>query len=129
MAFHVAENAIHLRKFRRKSQKSVGDAMGTSQSAIARIEGGDDNITLWTLKRLALALRGRIRFAIEPEEANLPQLPRWWDIVDSGLSSTSAWTMDAAERRDVAESQAFAALWSADTLPAKRLLSSAGAAN
>lgn len=70
VTFHVAENSTRLRKLRRLSQAAVAKRMGTSQSAVARIEGGDD-IRLSTLGRLASALGGRIRFAMEPSEANL----------------------------------------------------------
>src|SRR5437868_14297998 len=57
ISFHVAENATHLRRFRKKSQAFVARSMGTSQSKVARIEGGDENITIRTLKRLANALK------------------------------------------------------------------------
>lgn len=111
ISFHVAENAIYLRRLRGKSQGAVAKAMGTSQPAIARIEGGDENITLRTLRRLATALHGRIRFAIEPEERNLPQMPAWWEMVESGLSSTSPWVFQGAEERDIAAGRALGTVW------------------
>lgn len=77
--------------------------MGTSQSAVARIEGEDENITLRTLKRLARALSGRIRFAIEPAEANLPRWPEWWDMMAAGISASTRYVLVAAvEKGDVA---------------------------
>ena len=47
--FHVARNLLYLRKFRRKSQATVAKAVGTSQSAIARIETAQENATLDTV--------------------------------------------------------------------------------
>ena len=77
---HLARNIVHLRKLRGQSQKEVADEMRTSQSAIARIEGGDDhNITLRTLRRVVEALRGRIQLEISPSEMNRPRWPDWWD--------------------------------------------------
>jgi hypothetical protein len=78
IAFHVAEQAIHLRKLRGLSQARVAKAMRTSQSAVARIEGGDGNITLNTLQRLADALHGRLSFALRPAEASRLHFPAWW---------------------------------------------------
>jgi DNA-binding Xre family transcriptional regulator len=92
ISFHVAENVVQLRRFRRLSQARVAKAMGTSQSKVARIEGGDENITLQTLKRLVQTLKGRMQFAIAPEEMLVPSLPKWWDVFGSPLVSTAAWT-------------------------------------
>ena len=91
ISFHVAQNAFHLRRRRRQSQTVVAHAMGTSQSAVARIEGGDENITLRTLKRLVVALDGRLRFAIEPKEAGLPRWPAWWEDGAHVITATE-WT-------------------------------------
>src|ERR1022692_828540 len=38
--FHVAHNLVYLRRYRQVSQSQLGIAIGTSQSAIARIESG-----------------------------------------------------------------------------------------
>lgn len=73
------------------SQAAVARAMGTSQPKVARIEGGDENITLRTLKRLAGALRGRIQLSLGPAEKFFPRLPRWWEITDSPLISDEEW--------------------------------------
>jgi len=93
IAFHVANNAIRLRKFRSLSQSEVAIAMKTSQSKVARIEGGDDNITLKTLVKVVNALKGRLRLSIEPKELHLPRFPQWWDMVGANLHSDSAWNM------------------------------------
>jgi transcriptional regulator with XRE-family HTH domain len=91
-SFHVAENVLHLRRYRGLKQAEVATAMTTSQSAIARIEGGDDNITLRTLKRLVIALKGRLLISIPPEElapANL--IRRWWLAPAQSSTSTTEW--------------------------------------
>lgn len=78
-SFHIAMNCIHLRKYRRLSQMKLGRLMQTSQPKIARIEGGDANITVKTLAKLVEALKGRLRLSIEPAELNRPMLPPWWE--------------------------------------------------
>jgi transcriptional regulator with XRE-family HTH domain len=115
ISFHVAENAIHLRRRRGKSQADIAKIMGTSQPAIARIEGGDENITLGTLKRLVSALEGRIRFAIEPQELSLPRWPEWTSI-GTALGAPSGWAFRAAEERRTEGERQLAGGWSTTEL-------------
>jgi len=91
--FHVARNLLHLRRYRKMSQAKVGAAMGTSQSAIARIESAQENITLDTLQRLVVALDGRFHISILPQEYPVtPEVP-WWEVSDS----TNAWVVVRCE--------------------------------
>lgn len=51
------------------SQTQVAARMGTSQSAVARLEAGEGDVRLSTLERYAAAVGARVRWAIaEPEE-------------------------------------------------------------
>lgn len=112
IGFHVAQHALHLRRFREMSQSTVADAMGTSQSKVARIEAADENITLKTLKRLAVALRGRIRFAIEPAEVKVPHWPfAWWDAVGTGLTTDGVWTFQRIDSHLDGMTQGVTAKW------------------
>ena len=78
--FHVAQNLLHLRRARGLSQEELALAVGTSQPAIAQIESGEKNVTLDTLERIVVALRGRFFVATPPEEcAPLPLHP-WWEV-------------------------------------------------
>jgi transcriptional regulator with XRE-family HTH domain len=77
----VAENCIALRKHRRLTQNALAKLMGTSQAALARIEGAQENITLRTLGKAIEALRGRLTFYITPAELNLPVMPPWYNLV------------------------------------------------
>ena len=79
--FHIAENLIRLRKLRGLSQAELGAAMGTSQSAVARIEGEEENITLNTLSRMVEALEGRFSISISPAEVDL-KLMNWWESIE-----------------------------------------------
>ena len=79
ISFHVARNLLHLRRYRGMSQLAVGKLMGTSQSAIARIESAQENITLDTLERLTAALKGSFFVSIQPEEFVTKIAPSWWD--------------------------------------------------
>jgi len=77
--FHVARNILQLRRYRKESQSSVAGKMGTSQSAIARMETGQENITLDTLERLTDSLRGRFYVSIYPQECPFRPIMPWWE--------------------------------------------------
>ncbi len=79
--FHVAENLLHLRRYRNISQSTLGKAIGTSQSAIARIESGQENITLDTLERYVMGLDGRLYISIHPPECTPPRTHPWWEAL------------------------------------------------
>ena len=53
--------------------------MGTSQSAIARMESAQENITLDTLQRLVVALDGRFYVSIQPRDFPPRTLHPWWE--------------------------------------------------
>lgn len=78
--FHVARNLLHLRRYRHLSQAAVAKAVGTSQSAIARIESAQENITLDTLQRIVTALRGRFSITVPPEECAAKPIAAWWEV-------------------------------------------------
>src|ERR1035438_3364397 len=79
--FHVAHNLVYLRRYRQVSQSQLGAAIGTSQSAIARIESGQENITLDTLERIVNGLDGRFFVSIHPAEYAPPQVRPWWEAI------------------------------------------------
>ena len=81
LRFHIARNLLHLRRHRRMSQSAVGEAAGTSQSAVARIESAQENITLETLQRLVVAMRGRFYVSIYPQECPFNQPVPWWEAL------------------------------------------------
>src|SRR5215831_9174704 len=56
----LVEELAGLRKAARLSQTEVAARMGTSQSAVARLEGGDADVRASTLERYAAAIGSRI---------------------------------------------------------------------
>jgi predicted transcriptional regulator len=50
------------------SQTEVAARMGTSQSAVARLEGGETDIRLSTLERYAAAVDGRLDWRLEDRD-------------------------------------------------------------
>ena len=50
------------------SQTEVAARMGTSQSAVARLESGDNDLRISTLERYAAALDQRIDWRLAPDE-------------------------------------------------------------
>lgn len=87
----IARNVFHLRRARRMSQGVLAEAMGTSQSAVARIEAAEDNLTVGTLQRLIVALHGRLLISIQPAEMPSQRPPPWWKTADT--QAATAWTV------------------------------------
>src|SRR5262245_29997315 len=56
----LVEELTELRKGARLSQTEVAARMGTSQSAVARLEGGDADVRASTLERYAAAIGSQI---------------------------------------------------------------------
>src|SRR5579859_1220573 len=79
LRFHIARSILFLRRYREMSQADLAAAMGTSQSAVARIEAGEGNVTLDTLERLGTALKGRFFTAIDPQELTIRYPAPWWE--------------------------------------------------
>lgn len=52
----LAYGILQLRKARKMSQAELAKRVGTTQSNIARIEGGNENLTVLSLTRIAAAL-------------------------------------------------------------------------
>ncbi|HEY8054956.1 MAG TPA: helix-turn-helix transcriptional regulator [Terriglobales bacterium] len=100
VAYHVSDNLLHLRLFRGMSQSEVAEVARTSQSAIARVESGEANVTLGTLERLVEALRGRFIVSIEPAEHPCPRLPAWWKQPWSFTSSSNLQFVGYAVSKD-----------------------------
>jgi transcriptional regulator with XRE-family HTH domain len=66
------ELAAMIRKLRLNrgiSQAELARRIGTQQSAIARLEGGDDNITLSRLQRVAALLGAEVSIRLKPQAA------------------------------------------------------------
>jgi Helix-turn-helix len=100
--FHVAQNLLFLRRYRHTSQVKLAEDVKTSQSAIARIESAQENITLATLQRMIAALKGRLRLSIAPAEMQLPEWQfQWWNVVGTGFCSANQWTFRGAESRGI----------------------------
>lgn len=82
--FHVARNLLYLRRYRKMSQATLANKAGTSQSAIARIESAQENITLDTLERIVVALDGSFFVSIPPHKLALRHSPPWWEFDANG---------------------------------------------
>ncbi len=66
------ELAAMIRKLRLSrgiSQGELARRIGTQQSAIARLEGGDDNVTLSRLQRVAAFLDAEVSIHLKPRAA------------------------------------------------------------
>lgn len=63
--FALAEALIEARKRSALTQEEVAERMGTSQAAVARLEGGKGNPSMRTLQRYAAATGARLRVVLE----------------------------------------------------------------
>lgn len=64
--FAIAAALIEARASAGLSQEEVADRMQTSQSAVARLEGGKANMSVQTLRRFAEATGTRLKISFEP---------------------------------------------------------------
>ena len=62
----LSELIYDLRRSHKMSQKELGDAIGVSQPYIAKIEDGEENLTLETIVKLLAALKTCLR--LKPEK-------------------------------------------------------------
>ena len=60
----LSELIYDLRRSKKMSQKQLGDAIGVSQPYIAKIEDGEENLTIETIVKLLSALK--IRLQLKP---------------------------------------------------------------
>lgn len=65
--FALAEALIEARSKNNMTQDQVAERMGTSRTAIARLEGPNGNPSLSTLRRFADATGTRLRVSFEPQ--------------------------------------------------------------
>jgi DNA-binding XRE family transcriptional regulator len=101
--FHVSRNLVHLRRYREMSQATLAKTIGTSQSAIARIESGEENVTETTVERIITALDGRFMVSIAPAEYPVWAPPNhlWWQM----KVPSSPWTVRHRELKETAIEQ------------------------
>ncbi|MBC7076499.1 MAG: helix-turn-helix transcriptional regulator [Syntrophomonadaceae bacterium] len=62
--YQVSRQLVLLRLKRGLTQKQLAHKIGTSQSVIARIENGEQNISLKTLSKLAKALEAELEIRL-----------------------------------------------------------------
>jgi transcriptional regulator with XRE-family HTH domain len=85
--FALAAALIEARARVGLSQEDVAKKMRTSQSAIARLEGGQGNPSLDTLRRFAKATGSRLQITFERPQARLPALDT---AIARGLADANA---------------------------------------
>lgn len=66
LELQVAALIHELRTKRGVSQEKLARLVGTRQSAIARLEGGGENITITRLQKIASVLGAQVRIEFEP---------------------------------------------------------------
>lgn len=67
--FAIARAVIAARVHAGLTQEELASRMGTSQSAIARLEGGKSRPSTATLEKLAAATGTRLKIEFEPQQA------------------------------------------------------------
>jgi transcriptional regulator with XRE-family HTH domain len=68
----LVDRLVEVRQTLGLSQTEVAARMGTSQSAVARLERGDADVRLSTLQRYAAALDRRVGFGVAEVEGGEP---------------------------------------------------------
>jgi transcriptional regulator with XRE-family HTH domain len=98
--FQLARQLLHLRRFRKWSQARLAKEMKTSQSAVARIEGAEENFSADTVERAVTALHGCFAVSIHPAEMYFPTMPAWWELAADGIASTSTIPLKGIHHND-----------------------------
>ena len=70
--YHLAGALIGARASAKMTQEEVAERMQTTQSAVARLEGGRSNPSMKTLDRFAKATGTQLRISFEPIDADAP---------------------------------------------------------
>lgn len=73
--FTLALALIKARDAADMTQEQVASAMGTSQEAVARLEGGKSRPSTRTLERFAKATGMRLRISFEPDPSGKTSMP------------------------------------------------------
>ncbi len=76
-AFDLMKALIRARADAGLAQQEVAERMGTTQSAIARLEGWTANPSVNTLRKYADATRTRLKISFEPIESDASQKRTW----------------------------------------------------
>lgn len=66
--YQIIRQLVNLRVKNGLTQKDLARHVGTTQSVIARIESGNQNLSLRTLTKLAKALDADVRIEIQPRQ-------------------------------------------------------------
>ena len=72
-ALRIGMEVVQRRRALRLTQAQLARAVGTSEAAISRLESGDANATVRTLKRIAVALRADWHHRLVPLTSELPR--------------------------------------------------------
>lgn len=64
LEFSIIEQVIRKRLEKGLSQKQLAEKIGTKQSAISRLEGGDSNPSIAFLEKVAKALGGKLQISL-----------------------------------------------------------------
>jgi transcriptional regulator with XRE-family HTH domain len=110
-AWDVALQLAALRRQAGLSQKQLARRLQTSQQHISRLESpGYEGHSLANLRRVASALKVRVRVVFEPENVDRESLalstnPKFWRIIETArkeIRTGKTTTLEALERKFVA---------------------------
>lgn len=97
------EQLVALRKSKRLTQEKVAELLGVDQSAIARIESGERDLHMSTLRRYALAVGARVEhrvtdFSKTSDETGLDaSFARLWTVVREHAAMTAHRHVDSLQ--------------------------------
>lgn len=83
---------VEIRREKGLTQAQVGDAMGISQSGVARLESGDRDLHLSSLSRYALAVGATVRHVVNPF------VPQQFSLESDDVVEAEDWTHDQSDQ-------------------------------
>ncbi|QXT38227.1 helix-turn-helix transcriptional regulator [Gymnodinialimonas ceratoperidinii] len=99
---HVGEKVLSLRKARRMSRRELSETSGVSPRYLAKLEGGDGNISIGLLKRVALALDTPVEQILvrdDPQAAETLHMMQMYRRADAGTRARVLQVLDPERTR------------------------------
>lgn len=99
---HVGEKVLALRKARRMSRRELSETSGVSPRYLAKLEGGDGNISIGLLKRVALALDTPVEQILvrdDPQAAETLLMMQMYRRADAGTRARVLQVLDPERTR------------------------------
>ncbi len=99
---HVGDRVRDMRKSRRMSRRELSERSGVSPRYLAKLEGGEGNVSIGLLKKVALALETPVELILmdeEPQGSNIRQIAELYARADAATRARVLQVLDPERMR------------------------------